>query len=99
PDAVATTFDKIACLELWEDAGLPTPRRYSEVSNYGRLREAIERPHARVFVKLRYGYSAMGALAIEWRPGRVRAITTVETTGANDCPRFFVSKKPRVLRS
>jgi len=50
-----------------------------------------------MFVKLRYGYSAMGALALEWRDQRVRAITTVEVAWMRGRPRLFVTKRPRVL--
>ena len=97
PDAILTAFDKLRCLRLWESAGLPTPRRWDGIQTYHQLRAAINERHARVFVKLRYGYSAMGAVALEWRGERVRAITTVETVWNDGRPRLFVTKRPRVL--
>lgn len=97
PESIITAFDKEACLNRWSQRGLPTPRRHPGISTYADLRRLIPRRHARVFVKLRYGYSAMGAVALEWRDAQVRAITTVETTWANGRPRLFVSKRPRRL--
>jgi hypothetical protein len=51
-----------------------------------------------LFLKLRYGYSAMGAVALEWRGDRIRAITTVEAATYSGTPSLFVSKRPRILR-
>jgi hypothetical protein len=98
PASLAMTFDKIACLKCWENAGLPTAKRYDGVAIYEYLRKVVNRRHARLFIKLRYGYSAMGAVALEWRDDRVRAITTVETSCGVGGERLFVSKKPRVLQ-
>jgi glutathione synthase/RimK-type ligase-like ATP-grasp enzyme len=97
PDAIVTAFDKLACLNLWSTAGLRIPGQYAGVSTYAELRRIVPDRHARIFVKLRYGYSAMGAVALEWRGDRVRAVTTVETTWANGRPRLFVTKRPRQL--
>lgn len=97
PSAVRTCFDKLQCLELWESRHLPTPRRWNDIHTYHQLRDVIGRHHARLFIKLRYGYSAMGAVALEWRGDRVRAITTVEATWADGRPRLFVTKRPRIL--
>jgi hypothetical protein len=97
PQAIITAFDKIACRERWLASGLPVPGGYPRISTYADLRKANSSRHARVFVKLRYGYSAMGAVALEWRGDLVRAITTVETVWSEGRPRMFVSKRPRVL--
>jgi len=98
PERILTAFDKAACLENWSDAGLPIPRQYRDVSTYSELRRQIPERHARVFVKLRYGYSAMGAVALEWRDHRVRAITTVESVWTQGRPRLFLTKRPRQLQ-
>lgn len=98
PRAVAFAFDKLACLDRWSAAGLPVPPRPSGASTYGDLRRDIAADHARLIIKLRYGYSAMGAVALEWRGSLVRAITTVEVVWSDGRPRLFVSKRPRVLR-
>jgi hypothetical protein len=97
PRAIATAFDKLACLELWSAAGLPVPVRYPSVSTYDDLRRLGPTRHARRFLKLRYGYSAMGAIALEWRGSRVRAITTIQTDRSTPRVRFFAGKRARVL--
>jgi hypothetical protein len=96
PGAVATAFDKLATLEQW--AGLPTPARTPQVWSYAQLRDVVRTRHARLFLKLRYGYAAMGAIALEWRGERVRAITTVEIVSKADSGSLYVSKNPRILR-
>jgi hypothetical protein len=98
PAAIVTAFDKLACLELWSQAGLPVPRRFPGIAAYSQLRRQISGPHARIMVKLRYGYSAIGAVALEWRGPLVRAITTMESS-SREAPRLFVTKRPRVLTS
>lgn len=97
PRAVAIAFDKLACLEGWAAAGLPVPERPSSASTYAGVRESVRDRHARLFVKLRYGYSAIGAVALEWRAGLVRAVTTVEVAWSQGRPRLFVTKRPRVI--
>ncbi|REJ88079.1 MAG: hypothetical protein DWQ34_23430 [Planctomycetota bacterium] len=97
PRAVAMTFDKLACVEAWEAAGLPIPHRFPPFATYSELRRNVPQRHARVFLKLRYGYSAMGAVALEWRASSVRAITTVDVVWSRGRPRLFVTKRPRVL--
>lgn len=96
--SILTMFDKLACLQLWSQANLPIPRQYPEAITYSHIRRAIPDRHSRIFVKLRYGYSAMGAVALEWRGDQVRAITTMETDWANGRPRLFLTKRPRQLR-
>lgn len=97
PGEVATAFDKRACLDRWRERGLPVPARWDGIATYHQLRQAVPERHARLFIKPRYGYSALGAIALEWRGTDVRAITTVETTWADGRPRLFTSKRPRVL--
>jgi hypothetical protein len=98
PEDVISMFDKQACRDVWTGAGLPMPNDVPGVRRYDELRSRIGRRHGRVFVKLRYGFSAMGAMAIEWRGDRVRAITTVESLHEGGRPRLFLSKKVRVLQ-
>ena len=97
PDAIITTFDKSDCLERWASAGLPVPKRHHGIRSYAQLRRENTDRHARIFIKLRYGYSAMGAVALEWRDDLVRAITTMDVEWANGRPRLFVTKRPRVI--
>ena len=99
PASIALAFDKSACRELWSQTGVPIASApvSGPVTTYSQLRAAVPDRHARLFVKLRYGYSAMGAVALEWRGDLVRAITTVDVTWNAGRPRLFLSKRPRVL--
>ncbi len=97
PVAVATMFDKAACRQIWAAAGLPVPASSGCPRSYDELRAHVQSPHARLFVKLRYGYSAAGAAALEWHGPRLRAITTVETAHDAGRTRIFVSRRPRIL--
>ena len=99
PDTIIATFDKLVCLGHWSQAGFPVPRQIPGIISYAQLRAAIPANHARLFVKLRYGYSALGAVALEWRGTLVRAITTMEVSWTEGRPRLFLSKRPRVLNS
>lgn len=98
PQAVAVAFDKQQCRNLWSESDVPIPSGFEGISRYDALRAAVPDRHARLFIKLRYGFSAMGAVALEWRDSLVRAITTVETCWHAGRPRMYVSKKPRVLQ-
>jgi hypothetical protein len=97
PGGIISAFDKLDCLERWSHAGLPVPRRFSCGANYAEIRREIRERHARVFVKLRHGYSAMGAVALEWRDSLVRAITPMDIVWSQGRSRLFVSKRPRVI--
>lgn len=97
PAAIATAFDKQVCLDRWAAADLPIAPGYPGIKTYSQLRSTITDKHARVFIKLRYGFSAMGAVALEWRGDLVRAITTAEVEWHAGRPRLFVSKRPRLL--
>lgn len=98
PESIIASFDKIECLQRWEALGLPTPRRRQGVTTYHQLREVVPERRVRLFLKPRYGFSAVGAIALEWHGELIRAITTVESVWSNGRPRLFLSKRPRVLR-
>jgi hypothetical protein len=98
PASIVTAFDKHACRELWRQANVPVAPGLPSVRTYSQLRASRPERHARLFLKLRYGYSAMGAVALEWRGELVRAITTVEVTWQAGRPRMFLSKRPRALQ-
>lgn len=97
PAAIITAFDKRECIDRWAKAGLPVADGFSGIKTYAQLRASIPDDHARLMIKLRYGYSAMGTVALEWRGSRVRAITTADVTWSEGRPRIFVSKRPRTL--
>ena len=98
PESIITAFDKQACRDLWQHEQVPIAPGLAGIKTYQQLRKAVPDRHARLFVKLRYGFSAMGAVALEWRGDLVRAITTTEVVWNEGRPRLFVSKRPRVLQ-
>ena len=98
PECIARSFDKRACLEGWSAADLPVPPGFLGIQNYSQLRDELRVPAARLFIKLRYGYSALGAMTVEWRGPLARAITMMEVTTTAGKPRFFLTKRPRVLQ-
>jgi hypothetical protein len=99
PASIVTAFDKMECLRRWSRAGLPVPPRFDGIANYAELRARVRDRHARLFIKLRYGYSAVGAMALEWQARRVRLITTLDVDWSTSPPRWFLSKRPRVWNS
>lgn len=79
---VLTMFDKPATHARLQAAGVPVPGALPEVRSCDDLLHAArERGWSRVFVKLAYGSSASGAVALEWSGERVQAVTTVRQEG------------------
>jgi hypothetical protein len=110
PQEIPLLFDKHICQARWSAAGLPVPRFWTHCRGYDDVRallnataesragESASSPRSRrLFVKLRYGYSAIGAVAIERVGQRIRAITATEIDGSDSGRRLFLSKKVRVL--
>ncbi len=88
-----TMFDKPATHTRLRAAGVPVPDALPQVTSCDELLHAArERGWSRVFVKLAYGSSASGAVALEWSGERVQAVTTVRQEGG----RLFNSR--RLLR-
>ncbi|WP_407572575.1 STM4014 family protein [Deinococcus altitudinis] len=89
-----TMFDKPATHARLQAAGVPVPAVLPEVHSLDELLHAArERGWARVFVKLAYGSSASGAVALEWSGERVQAVTTVR----QECGRLYNSRRLRRL--
>lgn len=77
-----TMFDKPATHARLQAAGVPVPGALPEVRSLDELLLlAQERGWTRVFVKLAYGSSASGAVALQWSGDRVQAVTTVRQEG------------------
>ncbi|MCY2964477.1 MAG: STM4014 family protein, partial [Planctomycetota bacterium] len=94
PREVAVLFDKGACQPLFEKTGLPIPPFRMNLPSYDEIRhEYRDRQHARLMLKLRHGFSAIGAVALEWHRSRVRAITTTERLATAEGDRLFLSKR------
>jgi hypothetical protein len=78
PDDIATTFDKAACANALDAVGVPVARRLAGVASFDDLIEQMRAARlSRVFVKLRYGSSAAGMMALALGPhGQLVAYTT-----------------------
>ncbi|WP_189069067.1 STM4014 family protein [Deinococcus radiotolerans] len=89
-DHVLTMFDKAATHARLHAAGVPVPDALPPVQGLDDLLAgARARGWSQVFVKLRYGSSASGALALRWAGDRVAAVSTVRLEGA----RLFNSRR------
>ncbi|MFB9993317.1 STM4014 family protein [Deinococcus oregonensis] len=75
-------FDKPATHARLEAAGVPVPPALHGVSSTeDLLAQARAQGWSRVFVKLAYGSSGSGAVALQWSGARVAAVTTVRMEG------------------
>lgn len=98
PEDIPTLFDKPACQARWQASGLPVPRSWAGLSTYDEIRDRFrDCERRRLFVKLAHGYSAMGAVALEWQGSRMRAITATRLCGQGDRERLYMSNRVRVL--
>lgn len=81
-DHILTMFDKAATHARLRAAGVSVPAALPEAHSAAELlAAAAERGWSRLFVKLAYGSSASGAVALRWRGERVLAISTVRMEG------------------
>ncbi|CAM4289099.1 STM4014 family protein [Deinococcus marmoris] len=87
---ILTMFDKPATHALLQAAGVPVPDALPDVQSFDELMHAAkERGWSRLFVKLAYGSSGSGIVALQWAGQRVSAITTVRQEGG----RLFNSRR------
>lgn len=79
PADIPTLFDKCECQQRLEQQGVPVPPRLGTIAGYDELRQRMrEHSQRRVFVKLRYGSSSSGVVALQAAGGRVSAVTSAE---------------------
>ncbi|GGO18200.1 hypothetical protein GCM10008949_01180 [Deinococcus humi] len=75
---ILTMFDKPATHARLGAAGVPVPEALPEVNSFdGLMVAARERGWTRLFIKLAYGSSGSGIVALQWTGQRVSAATTV----------------------
>ncbi|TDQ53788.1 STM4014 family protein [Actinorugispora endophytica] len=93
PGELAVMCDKRRCHAVLAGAGVPVPPALAgPVAGYAELRERMsERGWGRVFVKPAHGSSASGVVALATRPGRVRAVTSVDLVRAGAGPELYNS--------
>ncbi|QFP77473.1 STM4014 family protein [Deinococcus sp. AJ005] len=87
---ILTMFDKPATHTLLQAAGVSVPEALPDIQSFdGLMHAAKERGWSRLFVKLAYGSSGSGILALQWTGKRVSAVTTVRHEGR----RLFNSRR------
>ncbi len=81
PDSIVAMFDKLAMAEKLSAHKVPHPTVFGPVESFEQLRDLMgEHETTRAFVKLRYGSSASGVVAVRMNRNRVEATTSVEMT-------------------
>lgn len=94
PGDIPILFDKGICQTIWQHAGLAVPPFWLDLHSYDQLRAAFaDDRHQRLFLKLRHGYSAMGAMALQWQGDRVRALAPLEMGRDGGTRRLYLSKR------
>lgn len=84
PASIARLFDKAECQQRLANRQIAVPPRLAvetgrEVRTYDDLRRQLDQVGwSRAFVKLRYGSSASGVVALAYGKGKVQATTSVE---------------------
>lgn len=101
PADIPLLFDKTACQQVLAARGIPTPPPLADAAgqmpvNYDSLRRHMAAAGwQRVFVKLRYGSSASGVIALECASRRVQATTSVELVRDGGQVKLFNSLRVR----
>lgn len=98
PDEIAVMFDKTACHERLERAGVRVPQALGSPGSFAELRERMGAARCpRVFVKLAHGSSASGVVAYQTHGARHQAATTTEMVCVDGEQRLYNSRRVRVL--
>jgi hypothetical protein len=100
PAEIPLLFDKAACLQRLAALGIPTPPAIEagqgSFACYDDVRAALDAAGVRrAFVKLRYGSSASGVVALARAPGRVRATTSAQLVREADEIKLYNSLRLR----
>ncbi len=97
-ESIAVLYDKPRCREHLVARGIECPRAIGPVGSYDELRGRMRESRiGRVFVKLRYGSSASGIVALEAIGPRAQAFTTVEMVDSECGLRLYNSRRIRRL--
>jgi hypothetical protein len=97
PTDIAVLFDKAECQERLAKREIAVPPRLAaetgrDITNYDDLRRQLEQVGwSRVFVKLRYGSSASGVVALAYGKGKIQATTSVELVRTGGKTQLFNS--------
>ena len=102
PWEIQTMFDKTATHTRLKQAGVPVVPAIGRIGSYDELVEKMRHNRwQQAFVKLAYGSSASGAVALRISRSRIAAYTTVEFDGtdAQGHPKLYNTRRIRGLRS
>jgi hypothetical protein len=102
PADIQTMFDKTATHARLQQAGVPVVPALGRIRSYEELVEKMTRNRwTQAFVKLAYGSSASGAVAVRTSRSGIVAYTTVEFDGVDGQghPKLYNTRRIRVLRS
>jgi hypothetical protein len=97
PTDISVLFDKAECQEQLARREIAVPPRLAsetgrDITNYDDLRRQLEQvAWSRVFVKLRYGSSASGVVALAYGKGKIQATTSVELVRTGGKTQLFNS--------
>jgi len=98
PGEIAVMFDKGACHERLQKAGVRVPETLGSPGSFAELRERMVLARCpRVFVKLAHGSSASGVVAYQSNGDRHQAATTTEVVRIHSELRLYNSRRVRVL--
>lgn len=96
--SIALLFDKVRCHSRLEELSIPCPRSLGPVGSYEELRDRMRAEGVgRVFVKLRWGSSGSGVVALESSRARTQAFTTVEVVESGGRRLLYNSRRIRRL--
>lgn len=102
PGDIQVMFDKPRCHDRMMRAGVPVPQSLGPAGSFDELVSRMdERGCNRVFVKLAYGSSASGAIALRTDGRHIQGFTTVELDGtdADGRPKLYNTRRIRHLRT
>lgn len=98
PDEIAVMFDKPACHQRLQQAGVRVPETLGTPGSFAELRERMAKAGCpRVFVKLAHGSSASGVVAYQSQGDRHQAATTTEVVRVDGEVQLYNSRRVRVI--
>ena len=99
PKDVILMFDKSACHEKFEAAGVATPPSLGISLNFDDLWERIRRSgRNRIFLKPCHGSAASGVVALEASRQDIQAFSTIEMVQASDGLRLYNRRRIQTFR-
>jgi glutathione synthase/RimK-type ligase-like ATP-grasp enzyme len=99
PQDVTCMFDKLACQNALEKAGLAVPPSLGVPCNFDDLWESMRKTNRRrVFLKPCHGSSASGVIALEANRNDIQAFSTLEMIQSADEARLYNRRRVQITR-